>query len=80
MGKSKKVLIVKEKECKAIKDSFKEKFLEMQERQISAAMESEHQNREFLLKVEERQQTGEAAEKQQDLKFFVQVATLIAKT
>lgn len=43
------------KKAKQQKETFKDKFLEMQERQMEAFKESDRQNREFLVKLEEQQ-------------------------
>ena len=51
----------------------------MQERQIEAFKESDQQNREFLIKLEEQQQQHATEEKQRDRDFFMQLATLLAK-
>eukprot|EP00112_Aurelia_sp_Birch-Aquarium-sp1_P023239 Seg6841.3 transcript_id=Seg6841.3/GoldUCD/mRNA.D3Y31 product="hypothetical protein" protein_id=Seg6841.3/GoldUCD/D3Y31 len=67
------------KKAKKQKETFKDKFLEMQERQMEAFKESDQQNREFLVKLEEQQQKAAVEEKQRDRDFFMQLATLLAK-
>ena len=58
---------------------FKEKCLEMQEKQMEAAVESDRQNRDLLLKLAEQHEKAAAEEKQRDREFFMQLATLLAK-
>eukprot|EP00112_Aurelia_sp_Birch-Aquarium-sp1_P001340 Seg11412.1 transcript_id=Seg11412.1/GoldUCD/mRNA.D3Y31 product="hypothetical protein" protein_id=Seg11412.1/GoldUCD/D3Y31 len=64
------------KKAKKQKETFKDKFLEMQERQMEAFKQSDQQNREFLFKLEEQQQKAAVEEKQRDRDFFMQLATL----
>ncbi len=67
------------KKGKKVKEDFKDKFLEMQERQIDAFAESGQRNREFLVELEEQQRKAAAEEKQPDREFFMQLATLLDK-
>ena len=65
--------------AKRSKMCFKEKFLEMQEKQMEAAVESDRQNRDLLMKLEEQHEKAAAEEKQRDRECFMQLATLLAK-
>ena len=67
------------KKAKKVKENFKDKFLEMQERQMDAFAESDQRNREFLVELEEQQRKAAAEEKQRDREFFMQLATLLGK-
>ena len=58
---------------------FKDMFLEMQEKQMEAAVESDRQNRDLLMTVEEQHEKAAGEEKQRDREFFMQLATLLAK-
>ena len=46
---------------------------------MEAFRESDQQNREFLVKLEEQQQKNAAEEKQRDRDLFMQLATLLSK-
>ena len=65
--------------AKKVKENFKDKFLEMQERQMEALKESDQRNREFLVQLEEQQRKAAIEEKERDREFFMQLATLLAK-
>ena len=58
---------------------FKDKFLEMQERNVEALAEFDRRNREFSLELEEQQRKAEAEETQRDREVFMQLATLLGK-
>ena len=67
------------KRQKKVKENFKDKFLEMQERQMEALKESDQRNREFLVQLEEQQRKAAIEEKERDREFFMQLAPLLAK-
>ena len=51
------------KRQKKVKENFKDKFLEMHERQMEALKESDQRNREFLVQLEEQQRKAAIEEK-----------------
>ena len=61
------------------KKSQRDKFLEMQERQMEALKESDQRNREFLVQLEEQQRKAAIEETERDREFFMQLATLLTK-
>ena len=65
--------------AKKVKESFKDKFLAIQERQMETFIESDRQNREFLVKLEEQQQEAARKEREWDHEFVMQLATLLTK-
>eukprot|EP00795_Rhopilema_esculentum_P001249 gene1249-15628_t len=54
------------KKAKKVKENFKDKLLEIQERQMDAFAESDQRNREFLVELEEQQKKAAAEEKQRN--------------
>ncbi|XP_065070462.1 uncharacterized protein LOC135695323 [Rhopilema esculentum] len=58
------------KKAKKVKENFKNKFLEMQERQMEALRESDQRNREFLMQLEEQQRKAAIGEKERDRIFY----------
>ena len=62
-----------------VKKNFKDKFLQMQKRQLEAFTESDRQNREFLMIRKSNSRTRLRRQREQGRKFFMQLAKLLAK-